>query len=369
MHILPRDHELPVNHLPGIFRSVTNSYKYYWFLAILSFVKQGKGRIFTYDELALQMLNDVWYPLNYFRLSFGKSDGFKPLAVKVKEKLSDEETHEKFPLASDAFRALSAEEQQGIIQSVLKLVRYVPYRFQRPFVAEETQGLTDSKVDQQIKIAAAVKYAHSGVMYRYLDRGIELHPAWHHYLRKHFRILKGFICWELTRFLQQHNPNVPGITEKLFRPENRKLTQASGYWKSYLDYHPDARCIYSGRKLASGKLSIDHFIPWRFVVHDQLWNLVPTLPEVNSSKSDRLPNLNNYLYEHAQLQRNAFQYAFYYDYNRQKKKLETYAILFNEELARISDFSEEEFHNRLSARIKPLYQTANNMGFDGGWGY
>jgi hypothetical protein len=30
-------------------------------------------------------------------------------------------------------------------------------------------------------------------------------------------------------------------------------------------------------------------LPWSFVAHDQLWNLTPTSPEVNSSKSDNLP--------------------------------------------------------------------------------
>ena len=35
---------------------------------------------------------------------------------------------------------------------------------------------------------------------------------------------------------------------------------------------------------------IDHFVPWSFVVHNQLWNLIPTSAPVNSSKSDKLPS-------------------------------------------------------------------------------
>jgi hypothetical protein len=30
-------------------------------------------------------------------------------------------------------------------------------------------------------------------------------------------------------------------------------------------------------------------LPWSFVTHDLLWNLIPTTREVNSSKSDNLP--------------------------------------------------------------------------------
>jgi hypothetical protein len=35
---------------------------------------------------------------------------------------------------------------------------------------------------------------------------------------------------------------------------------------------------------------LDHYLPWSFVAHDQLWNLIPTFPEVNSSKSNYLPD-------------------------------------------------------------------------------
>jgi len=48
-------------------------------------------------------------------------------------------------------------------------------------------------------------------------------------------------------------------------------------------------------------MSLDHFLPWSFVAHHQLWNLVPTLPEVNSSKLDRLP-AETYCRRLAQLQ-------------------------------------------------------------------
>jgi hypothetical protein len=37
-------------------------------------------------------------------------------------------------------------------------------------------------------------------------------------------------------------------------------------------------------------ISLDHYVPWSFVVHDQLWNLIPTTKSVNSKKSDLLPS-------------------------------------------------------------------------------
>jgi CRISPR/Cas system Type II protein with McrA/HNH and RuvC-like nuclease domain len=51
----------------------------------------------------------------------------------------------------------------------------------------------------------------------------------------------------------------------------------------------DVKCIYSGRTLEPG-FSLDHFIPWSLVAHDQLWNLIPVDPIANSRKCDKLPS-------------------------------------------------------------------------------
>jgi hypothetical protein len=34
-------------------------------------------------------------------------------------------------------------------------------------------------------------------------------------------------------------------------------------------------------------------LPWSFVVHDQLWNLIPAPPGVNSAKSNQLPSADS----------------------------------------------------------------------------
>jgi hypothetical protein len=49
-------------------------------------------------------------------------------------------------------------------------------------------------------------------------------------------------------------------------------------------------CIYSGRPLAKTKWDLDHFVPWSFVAHDQLWNLVPAENSANERKGSRLPH-------------------------------------------------------------------------------
>ena len=63
-----------------------------------------------------------------------------------------------------------------------------------------------------------------------------------------------------------------------------------------IDKNPDVYDIYTMRHFTKdaldslGPMSVDHFVPWKFVLHDQIWNLVPTFRSPNSSKSDNLPD-------------------------------------------------------------------------------
>lgn len=50
----------------------------------------------------------------------------------------------------------------------------------------------------------------------------------------------------------------------------------------------ECNCFYCGKKL-SGKIHVDHFIPWSFVKEDKLWNFVLSCPECNIKKSNILP--------------------------------------------------------------------------------
>jgi hypothetical protein len=49
------------------------------------------------------------------------------------------------------------------------------------------------------------------------------------------------------------------------------------------------RFIYTN-EIIKKNYHLDHFLPWSFIAHNQPWNLVPTSPEINLSKSDSIPS-------------------------------------------------------------------------------
>ena len=71
---IPQSQTLTTRHLNRVFDKTVATYKYYWFLGVLDlYVKQGKTRMNVW-EIMISMVANAWYPVNYFRLSFGKSE-------------------------------------------------------------------------------------------------------------------------------------------------------------------------------------------------------------------------------------------------------------------------------------------------------
>ena len=74
MNLLPYENNLPIDKLISVFNDTTNSYKFYWLLAILDEIKEMGSERILIENLYRRILEDVWYPINYYQLSFGKAD-------------------------------------------------------------------------------------------------------------------------------------------------------------------------------------------------------------------------------------------------------------------------------------------------------
>jgi CRISPR/Cas system Type II protein with McrA/HNH and RuvC-like nuclease domain len=155
--------------------------------------------------------------------------------------------------------------------------------------------------------------------------------------------------------------NTIGLSEKLEKPSERNLKIANKFWKIFLQENPNSECIYSGKPVLLTDVSLDHFIPWSYVAHDQIWNIVPTSKSVNSSKSNKLPSLELHLENFLKLQYRAFQF---HSTKQNLILLEDYRSLFlGESLEKITHFSESYFTGFLKKQTVYQIETAKNMGF------
>ena len=367
---LPPAPSLPVEHLAGAFRHTTNSYKFFWLLALLDHVQHGGGPTVPMRTLLAQMVAQAWHPVHYYRLSFGTQDRLADLTRKVQVRTA-------LPVQSgcmDVRATTLALLQNGgseLSGDLRTLLRFVPYRFLRPWFAPELRGEPDYCVDPEIERLADERFqSEAPPLYRFTERGgeacVEIQPRWHGYLRRHLAIVEGFALWGLVQHLQRNNPNVPGLSDKLFAPEARSLSPARKVWDGVLRTSGGILCLYSGRPLAPGGYALDHFVPWSFVAHDLLWNLIPVAPEANSAKSDALPDLALYGERFAAAQHLVFSTVYA---SGKWKPLEDHALLFNADLPSVAAMSSAAFRERLLDGLAPLVQIAANMGFQRGWRY
>ncbi len=181
------------------------------------------------------------------------------------------------------------------------------------------------------------------------------------YLIANAAILKDFTFWNLSVFLQKRNPNVPDIPSKLVRPIQRApLTHQRRFWDRYIQSKGCINCIYTQAELTVGNYDLDHFIPWSFVVHDLLWNLLPSDASVNSSKSNCIPSLDRFLEPLTIVQHDALRVNF--ASNPSDKLFEDY-LVFRCSIPELIEASPEQFYDLYKKEFTPMAQTAINMGF------
>jgi phage repressor protein C with HTH and peptisase S24 domain/SAM-dependent methyltransferase len=65
----------------------------------------------------------------------------------------------------------------------------------------------------------------------------------------------------------------------------RNVNDAKGYYSKL----GERVCVWSGSPLSDGRFDIDHAMPFSLWRNNELWNLFPADPAINSNKSDKLP--------------------------------------------------------------------------------
>jgi hypothetical protein len=110
-----------------------------------------------------------------------------------------------------------------------------------------------------------------------------------------------------------------------------------------------------------------HYLPWSFVAHDRLWNLVPVPRAINSAKGASIPD-QGYLGKLAVLQSAAIS-ATASNWPRKKWVESIEAFLVDLRLDTDSARDEARLCEALKRSIRPLEAIAEGQGFQAGWVY
>ncbi len=307
---LPYAEELEIQALNRLFANTSECYKFFWFQGILSKIESGKTTM-SFEEIVNEMIASAWYMVTEYHLNLGPRDNLE-LIVRHLQEISQLKSSEK---KEKILGFLEECTDREVLRLKRILIGNVPYRLQSP-------------------------------------------------------LLKGWLRYHMILYLQRRNPSVPGISDKLYPPQERKLEKVKKYWKTILGICPICD-IYGERRLTERDLSIDHFIPWSYVAHDEFWNLHPTTRSINSSKGNRLPAWEKYFVLLNRQEYLSYQMMWRYESVRVEFEKCAREHLNSDDIRQRlyrSGLSEGEFGGQLEEILWPVYQSARNSGF-GSWSY
>ena len=351
----------------------TECYKFYWMDSIIDLLSRGVSPIY-FDDVINGMIASAWYSVGEYHLHLGLKDSngniMNSLERAVK-KLCDV-ADIKYDSSEEVITQVIYQNEKLIHGEKMQMAKMVPYRLLSSFLKDI--GGNDRIWDQQKRLITYVEMINQKKRLPYticdgsgLKKQVVIDEIWKRMLLDNFVQIKGWIKLKKVRYLQDRNPGVPGIIYKL-EPENeklRKLKYVRELWSTIIDIHP-VQDIYSGKNIDLKKYDVDHFVPWTYIANDELWNLLPMDSSLNCSKSNKLPDWNEYFIPFAANQYLLYDFVFnqnvHVDKFKNCQRDNLIAIWANEELY-IPNLDRPQFIEILDQHLKPIYDSARVQGY------
>ena len=349
-------------------------YKFYWLEAIVGLISEGV-RETTFNEIIDEMICNAWYSVREFHihlsgLSSGGDvrDGLERAVLQL-SKLSE--------LPANASKVEIRNEisryEKELKKAKEQLTNMVPYRALAGFFANAGEAVNWSSIKRLTAYIEAFDKNINSLPYTLgngsrLKKEVRFHPDWIRMIQDNTVSILGWIQYEKVKWLQNNNPEVPGRVYKLLPMDEkmRKLGKVRKLWEGVLE-STEMRDVFTGAPMRRDSYDIDHFIPWSFVMNDELWNLMPMDPSLNSSKSNRLPKWDPFFGRFAENQ-----FILYRTIQEKPEIRKLYegcwrdnlhSIWAGQELYRPGN-SKEAFKAILQKNMQPIYDSAMRQGYE-----
>ncbi len=351
--------------------NMVTSYKIYWFIGIYEEITLNSSKVISFDTIVSRMITNSWYTLIKYKLNFGFQDQLGKIVhyLNLKYNFGAETNKDKLYIQLTESEIIKKDKEFQTLKR--NFYNMVPYRLLSPFFRKQTLLLKDQAKNMLI---AELSKTDSKCFYAVdeQNKSIIINDNWIEYIKENQAVIDGWIKHKLILYLQAKNPSVPNIPLKIEPPYTRNLNKATNYWKTVIELN-NITDIYTGLTFteenyrANGALSIDHFIPWSFVLHDEVWNLIPTFKNINSSKNDKLPKIERYINAYCELHFTAINT--FKKTNSNPKIFEEYISILNNKnienlMHKSRELEKEKFIESLKSAVSPIYHIALNQGFE-----
>lgn len=183
---------LDFNIIKKVFDNKSSSYKYFWFLAIITLAKERELLAISYKDIVIRMVAMAWPIVFEDEIDLGKND-------KLPKYLEDTSKATKLihgATCKVVENHLSQHYESQKVKSILSpLLKNVPYRFLSPWVRYTT--------DEEVIKESNKKYFPG--IYALSDEYIILHEDWWDYILENYQEICSFTIQSFCNYLKQFN--------------------------------------------------------------------------------------------------------------------------------------------------------------------
>ena len=366
--------ELDIEGFSHMMKDPSYCYKFYWLEAIVQLIAEGVTET-TFDAVIDEMICNAWYSVREFHIHLSGMqldgqvrDGLERAVIRLSELSS-------LPANASKVEIKNAikEHNKELKAAKEQLTNMVPYRALAGFFNKAEEAADWGSVKRMTAYIERIN--RDVVLLPYtlgdsskLKKEIRFHPSWVEMIQDNTVSILGWIQYEKVKWLQNNNPEVPGLIYKLapLDEKMRKLGHVRKLWNGILDLR-SINDVFTDKPIDQTKYDVDHFIPWSFVMNDELWNLMPMDSSLNSVKSNRLPDWDDFFIRFAKNQ--YIMYEMIHEKAGVRKLYEAcyrdnlHSIWANQELYRKGN-SKVEFYGILEKNMRPVYDSARRQGYD-----
>ena len=369
--------KLDIEGFSKMMSSPSYSYKFYWLEAIVQLISANRTEV-TYDEIINKMIVNAWFPVQEYHIHlsgiYGEGEVKDNLEKAVSRlfKLSDLPSNADEIQIINKLNEFSDDKELHFYKT--ELTKNVPYKALSGFANKGTEKI-DLNSSAGRMIAYYNRLSGSEILLPYtfndeksLKKVVSFNDGWIQMIQDNTVSILGWIKYEKVKWLQNNNPEVPGIVYKLTQEDEkaRKLENVRKLWDAILEIRPFKNVFMEG-DINRESYAVDHFIPRNFVMNDELWNLMPMDPIQNMQKNKKLPAWNDYFEQFANNQ------FIMYELIHEKPGLQKlykhcykdnlHSIWAVQELYRKGN-SPSEFINILGKNMQPVYDSARRQGYE-----
>lgn len=368
---------LDIEGFSKMLNSPSYCYKFYWLEAIVQLISANTTRA-SYDEIINKMIANAWYLVLEYHIHLSGIYGEGIIKDNLEKAVL--RLHEISQLANNASeveiinKLYEFSEDKDLHNYKTELTKNVPYKSLSGFA---NRGI--EKIDLNSSSGRMMDYynrlSQSEILLPYtfneekgLKRVITFNDSWIQMIRDNTMTILGWIQLEKVKWLQNNNPEVPGLVYKLSVSDEkiRKLANARKLWDAIIETVP-IKDVFKDELIVAENYDLDHFIPWSFVMNDELWNLMPMDSSWNSRKNNKLPKWEKFFNKFADNQ--FILYELMHEEPGIHKLFEgcyrdnLHSIWANQELYRKGN-SREEFCKILDKNMRPVYDSARRQGYE-----